>query len=128
MKSIHAAASAQPLLSYQRYRQSSGWPPRRVSGQRRYDPAVLQTLALIHMAQHIGFSIPEMRALLHGFAPDTTPSQRWQSMATQKLTEIDALIRHAQQVKALLEQVLDCQCATLDDCAAQTGETIVGCG
>lgn len=123
------ARAAGMRTSALRYYESVGLlpPPRRVSGQRRYDPAVLQTLALIQMAQHIGFSIPEMRALLHGFAPDTTPSERWQSMATQKLTEIDALIRHAQQVKALLEQVLDCQCATLNDCAAQTSETAVGC-
>ena len=124
------ARAAGMRTSALRYYESVGLlpPPRRISGQRRYDPAVLQTLSLIQMAQQIGFTIPEMRALLHGFAPDTTPSQRWQSMATQKLTEIDALIRHAQQVKALLEQVLECQCATLNDCAAQTSETAIGCG
>jgi MerR family transcriptional regulator, redox-sensitive transcriptional activator SoxR len=123
------ARAAGMRTSALRYYESVGLlpAPRRVSGQRRYDPAILQTLSLIHMARQIGFSIPEMRALLHGFAPDTTPSQRWQSLATQKLTEIDALIRHAQQVKALLEQVLQCQCGTLYDCAAQTGDTDVGC-
>src|SRR5262245_14218305 len=78
-----------------RYYESEGLlnPSRRVSGQRRYDAGVLQTLAIIQFAQSIGFTIEQVRILLHEFPADTPPSERWQALATQKLVEVEELIR-----------------------------------
>ncbi len=91
--------------------------PRRVSGRRRYDAGVLETLAIIAAAQAMGFTIAEIDTLLHGFAPDTPAWSRWQTLATEKLPEIDALILRAQGMKLLLERSLHCECLTLDACA-----------
>ncbi len=91
--------------------------PRRVSGRRRYSHEVLPRLALIAAAQRMGFTIAEIRTLLHGFSPDTPASARWQVLAAQKLPEVEALIARAQAMKALLEEALQCGCLTLDACA-----------
>lgn len=93
-------------------------PPRRVSGQRRYDDTVLQQLNLIRLAQQAGFTLAEIEVLLHDFPPGTPPSSRWQVMARQKLAELEQRLQTIHAMKALLEQTLDCQCATLEACGA----------
>lgn len=89
----------------------------RVSGQRRYDEAVLARLAVVRLAQDLGFTVAEIRALVEGFDDVGVPSERWREFANQKLTEVDALISHAEQMKQLLEESLQCGCLTLDACA-----------
>ena len=59
--------------------------PRRVSGQRRYDPDALKCLAWIQLAQRAGFKITEIKKLLYGFQRSTSRSDRWRTMATRKL-------------------------------------------
>ncbi|HVO44092.1 MAG TPA: MerR family DNA-binding protein [Aggregatilineales bacterium] len=65
-----------------------------------------------------GFTISEIRLLLHEFPADTPPSVRWQSVAFQKLEEIEVLLRRVRTMKSLLEQVLLCKCPTLEECAS----------
>jgi MerR family redox-sensitive transcriptional activator SoxR len=102
-----------------RYYESVGLlpAPPRVNGERRYDAAVLERLAVIRMAQEAGFTIAEIRTLLHGFAPDTPPLTRWHALATRKLPEVEALIARAEGMKRILEAGLRCACPTLEECA-----------
>lgn len=102
-----------------RYYESVGLlpPPARVNGRRRYDEDVLQRLAVIAWAQQMGFTIAEIGTLLHGFSADTPAWARWQTLATEKMPQIDALIEQAYRMKRLLEESLRCECLTLDDCA-----------
>jgi MerR family redox-sensitive transcriptional activator SoxR len=97
--------------------------PRRASGQRRYDPAILDRLALIRFAQRAGFTVSEIRTLFEGFGADTPMSLRWQSLAREKLEEVDALMDRAQRMRALLGQALACGCLRVEDCA----KAIRGC-
>jgi len=101
-----------------RYYESIGLlsPPGRVNGQRRYEPGVLPILRVIQAAQHAGFSIAEIQTLLHDFPEDTPASVRWQSLASKKLGEVEALIEHANMMKRFLEQALQCQCIKLEEC------------
>ena len=92
--------------------------PRRTSGQRRYDPAILDRLALIQFAQQAGFTIGEIRTLLEGFEEETPMSQRWQVLAQQKLAEVDELMDRAQRMRTLLGRALACGCLRPEDCAA----------
>lgn len=92
-------------------------PAERLGGQRRYDEAVLARLAVVRLAQELGFSLVEIRALVEGFDDVGVPSERWRELASQKLTEVEALITHAEQMKRLLEESLRCGCLTLDACA-----------
>ncbi len=90
----------------------------RVHGRRHYQADVLEHIRIVQMAQAVGFSIEEIRLLLHDFPAGTPPSLRWQRFAGQKLTEIDALLRRANAIKQILQQGLQCQCATFTECLA----------
>jgi MerR family redox-sensitive transcriptional activator SoxR len=91
-------------------------PAQRVGGKRRYDEAVLARLAVVRLAQDVGFSVTEIRSLVAGFNDVGVASARWQELASRKLTEVDALIRRAEHMKQLLEESLGCGCLTLDAC------------
>jgi MerR family redox-sensitive transcriptional activator SoxR len=97
-------------------------PAQRVNGRRRYDEKILQKLNIIRLAQQAGFTIAEIQALLHNFPADAPPSARWQAMAKQKLTELDERIQTIQAMKGILEQTLNCECATLEDCGSGIGD------
>ena len=90
--------------------------PQRVSGQRRYHSDILRRLAFIQAAQAVGFSVSEMQAVFHELEGDAPLSARWQSLAMQKLAEVETLIHRAQDMKRMLELGLQCSCSDLDQC------------
>ena len=90
--------------------------PSRVSGRRRYEPAVVDTLRMIRLAQSAGFTLAEIRKLLRGFPDNATPSQRWHALAVDKLAEIDERMRELRQMKKTIERGLACGCRTLREC------------
>jgi len=111
--------------------------PRRHNGRRLYDEQVFQQLSLVQVAQRAGFTMSEIRALRKSFPEGTAPSKRWQTLATKKLAQVNDLIQNAHAMKAMLERVLQCECADLDACTrvvkdTQTGELEMelacGCG
>ena len=106
-----------------RYYESAGVlpEPERENGRRRYGPEVLELLAVVRVAQQAGFTISEIRTLLHGFTTETPPSERWRALASEKLPEVEALIRRAFGMKRLLEWGLRCDCLRLEDCALVRG-------
>ena len=91
--------------------------PERVGGKRRYDEEALRRLALIGGAKRAGFTLGEIRTLLHGFPAGTRAAQRWQALASKKLDEVDEAIAQLRQTRGLLEEALRCECASLDECA-----------
>ena len=91
--------------------------PERVGSKRRYDEEVLRRLALIGGAKRAGFTLGEIRTLLHGFPAGTGAAQRWQALASEKLIEVDEAIAQLRQTRGLLEEALRCECASLDECA-----------
>jgi MerR family redox-sensitive transcriptional activator SoxR len=103
-----------------RYYESAGLlpAPARVSGRRRYDEDVLEWLSLIALAREAGFTIAEIRQLVSGFAPGTRPAERWRTLATRKLAEVDAMVARAERMRAVLRVALDCGCFRLEDCSA----------
>lgn len=91
-------------------------PARRVGGQRRYDGSALRALAVIRLAQEAGFTVAEIRTLLHGFALGAPPSARWRALAHRKRREIDGLMTRARQMRRVLDRLLRCKCPTLEAC------------
>jgi MerR family redox-sensitive transcriptional activator SoxR len=90
--------------------------PQRVGGQRRYDRAVLDHLAFIQVAQRLGFTLTEIHFLFHNQDEAAPLSDRWRELASQKLADVEALIRQATGVRQLLKEGLRCGCVDLDDC------------
>jgi MerR family transcriptional regulator, redox-sensitive transcriptional activator SoxR len=94
-------------------------PPRRVSGQRRYDDTVLYRLAVVRTAQDAGFTLDEIRRLFFGFIQSTPISQRWRKIAERKMVELDAKIEQFQSMKSLLATLQNCcECETVERCGA----------
>jgi MerR family transcriptional regulator, redox-sensitive transcriptional activator SoxR len=93
-------------------------PSQRVNGKRRYELTILKKLALVRLGQQAGLRIAEIQMLVHDFPADTPPAERWQSIAPQKIRELDELLLEIQARKALLEQTQACRCSSLDDCAS----------
>ena len=110
-----AAVNASAL----RYYESIGLllPTARENGQRRYNDEAEKRLSVIQFAKEVGFSLKEIETLLDGFSEDTAPSERWKGMAVDKLKEINETISQAERMKMLLEEGLDCECISLDECA-----------
>jgi MerR family transcriptional regulator, redox-sensitive transcriptional activator SoxR len=101
-----------------RYYESTGVlpEPERVAGHRRYDPAVLQKLTAIEVAQRAGFSLGEIRLLLSAAETETVSAQL-QELASRKLGDVEALIEQAEAMKIWLQSAKACECPTLDACA-----------
>lgn len=101
-----------------RYYESVGLLPAaaRVHGARRYDEESVRLLSALRFAQRAGFSIAESRTLFHGFGAATPPAARWQAVAEQKLSELDALIADAQRMRRAVEKGLSCGCVHIEDC------------
>lgn len=90
--------------------------PLRVSGWRRYGETVFIRLAIIDLAQQAGFSLDEIRKLLHGFSTRARPFERWAALARKKLPDVEALIARAHAMKRLLTQGMECGCPRIQEC------------
>jgi len=88
-------------------------PAARLNGRRRYGPDAVDQLALIALYQDVGFTLDEIRSLLpyRGSA-----RQRWETLASAKVKELDATIRKAQAARRLLNETIECRCTRLDGC------------
>src|ERR1700692_4593598 len=74
-------------------------PPQRSAGRRRYHPDVLRRISFIQVAQAAGLTIAEIQTLINELDDDTPISERWQTLARQKLAEVDALMRKGEGMK-----------------------------
>ena len=90
--------------------------PRRVSGQRRYDKAALTRLKGIQGAQRAGFTLAEIKTLFNETEENTPHYSRWHELADRKMVELDQEIARVQNMKQLLEDSLNCNCASVDEC------------
>jgi MerR family redox-sensitive transcriptional activator SoxR len=106
-----------------RYYESVGLlpPPKRVNGRnRRYNPSVLKRLGLIQLLRQSGFGIRELQALFSGLNTDAPASPDWQTLAAEKIAEMDALIKQTQATKAWLIEALKRECKGIDECITIT--------
>jgi len=94
-----------------RYYEKLGLIPR-LSGRRRYDERVLERLAMVRFAKHVGFSIAEIKVLLRG-VDGRPPPERWRKLAAEKVAQVDALVVQARTIRQLLSETLDFQCPKL---------------
>jgi DNA-binding transcriptional MerR regulator len=111
-----ARASGKAASSIRYYERIGLIPaPVRVSGRRRYPPAVLRTLAVIETAQRAGLLLEEIRLLLATSPGDLAAAERLRQVTVRRLPDVHALIERAQLVRRWLEAAA-CTCPSLDDC------------
>jgi MerR family transcriptional regulator, redox-sensitive transcriptional activator SoxR len=97
-----------------RYYEKIGLLPRvpRTGYQRRYDPVILDRLAIVRFAQYVGLRLTEIKWLLND-VPGRPPPERWRKLAKERLRQVDALIADAQAIRGLLQMTLDHKCPKL---------------
>lgn len=101
-----------------RYFESMGLlePPGRVNGRRRYDHSVLKRLGLIQLLRDAGFGIRDLQVLFGGVDSRTPAKQTWQTLAVDKIAELDALIKRTQATRVWLAEALQQECPGVEDC------------
>ena len=90
--------------------------PRRVGGQRRYQPGSVRTLAVIDTAQRAGLSLDEIRALLGAAQGSGGAVEELRLIAARKVPQVTAMIERATLVRMWLEQAARCECPALEEC------------
>lgn len=113
------AAQAGLATSAIRYYEKQGLldEPPRTNGRRIYSSEILHRLVIIGFAKRLGFTLPEIHLLLHGFPARTTASVRWRKLAGRKIKEMEETIAKAGEMKRMLESILLCRCKKLEQCA-----------
>jgi MerR family transcriptional regulator, redox-sensitive transcriptional activator SoxR len=92
-------------------------PAERISGQRRYDKAVVYRLAVVQRARQAGFALDEIRMLFFGFQEGTRAEARWRKLADRKLAELGLIAEQIESMQALLKRMkANCHCRTLEVC------------
>jgi DNA-binding transcriptional MerR regulator len=90
--------------------------PVRVSGQRRYPPGTLRTLAAVAAAQRAGLSLAEITAVLAAAPAEHGGVEEFRRVAAAKLPQAAAAIERATAARSWLEHAAACECPTLEEC------------
>jgi MerR family redox-sensitive transcriptional activator SoxR len=91
-------------------------PPARISKRRIYDAKVLGRIRVILLALDAGFTVKETRTFLSGYPVTTTPAERWRTLATKKLAELEAQMTRLGQMKSILNDSFQYRCTRIEDC------------
>ena len=93
-------------------------PPRTAGGRRVYGPVETRTLAFIRRARELGFTLEEIRALLHLGGPGKASCSEVCAIATRHLEDICSKIADLQKLKRLLSRTIaQCSGEAVPDCA-----------
>lgn len=91
-------------------------PAMRSAGQRRYTDDAVYRVQLICFASDMGFTLAEIKVFLSRLRGNAPVGPRWRKLAHRKIAEVERTIDRSQRLKALLEQLLKCECASLHVC------------
>jgi MerR family redox-sensitive transcriptional activator SoxR len=101
-----------------RYYESLGLiaTPPRLHGERRYPDDVFGSLAFIAVAQAAGFTLREIQVLSAHSQSGPGLAETMQTMAAQKLAEVESTLARAAAMKEWLEVARDCGCSDPSEC------------
>ncbi|KQT83855.1 redox-sensitive transcriptional activator SoxR [Aurantimonas sp. Leaf443] len=127
-----AVAQVAPVLSVGEVARRSGIPVstlhfyeakglvramRSTGNQRRFSRDVLRRIAIIRVAQKLGFPLGEIAALLSSVPPGTTPTAaEVRAMAAQWRGAIQARIDGLTALRDHLDRCIGCGCLSQTDC------------
>lgn len=90
----------------------------RVSGCREFGDRELFRLKFIQLAQAAGFSLAEIRSLLHAYSASPESSNLWHSKAVAKQSQVRAQIENLKRTDAILSKLIHCSCASFSQCVS----------
>jgi len=85
--------------------------------QRRYSRETLRRIALIRVAQRVGIPLADIRAALDQLPGGRMPTPRdWRRVAASWQDELNARIRHLEQLRDSFTDCIGCGCLSIDAC------------
>lgn len=90
----------------------------RTSGnQRRYNPSMLRRIALIQVAQSIGFTLEEITNELASLPMNKTATKRdWERVAKKWQKDLDDKMRQIESLRENLTGCIGCGCLSMKKC------------
>ncbi|ROS05483.1 MerR family redox-sensitive transcriptional activator SoxR [Sinobacterium caligoides] len=100
---------------------------RTTGNQRRYHPAMLRRIALIQVAQLVGFTLEEIGYELAELPLDRPPSQQdWNIIARKWEHDLEQRMLLIEKLKDNLSGCIGCGCLSLKKCQLLNPEDTVG--
>ena len=81
-------------------------PSRTAAGYRLYDEAVIERLAFIKQAQALGFSLDEIRRIIHDAEAGQSPCDDVREIVRRRLEELDERLRELRRYRKELAETL----------------------
>ncbi|MCP3699608.1 MAG: redox-sensitive transcriptional activator SoxR [Aliivibrio sp.] len=90
----------------------------RTSGnQRRYHPSMLRRIALIQVAQLVGFTLEEIANELEDLPMKQTATKHdWEKVASKWQKDLDTKLHQIQSLKENLTGCIGCGCLSMEKC------------
>lgn len=92
-------------------------PARTIGKQRRFPRSDIRRLSFVLVAQQLGFTIEDIRALLAGLPQGRTPNLKdWEAMSRGFRRELDHRIASLERLRDNLKSCIGCGCLSLKKC------------
>lgn len=94
--------------------------------QRRYNASMLRRIALIQVAQSVGFTLEEITRELASLPMDKTPTKRdWERVAKKWQKDLDNKMRRIQSLRDNLTGCIGCGCLSMKKCDLLNPEDVL---
>jgi DNA-binding transcriptional MerR regulator len=87
-----------------------------------FPEATLARIAVIDLVRRAGLRLEEIRELLEPGPGAPGPGARWQALAAPKLAELQQVLAAVHAMRRLLNHLVSCHCASLEECADKAAE------
>lgn len=91
-------------------------PIPRVAGERRYDQAAIERLAVIAAGRRAGLSIKELGGLFSRLRSGASVNQAWRELAARKIDDLEQVKQQIGKTQDALRRLRDCKCSSIEMC------------
>ena len=99
---------------------------RTAGNQRRYNNSMLRRIALIQVAQSVGFTLEEITRELNSLPMNKTPTKRdWERVAKKWQMDLDNKMKRIQSLQDNLTGCIGCGCLSMKKCHLLNPEDIL---
>ncbi len=90
---------------------------RNAANQRQFERSVLRRIAIIKSAQHLGYSLAEIKQILDQLPKgESADKENWAELANIWRAELDRRIEELTRLRDDLDQCIGCGCLSLTHC------------
>jgi MerR family redox-sensitive transcriptional activator SoxR len=91
-------------------------PIPRVRGQRCYDQAAIERLAVIAASRRAGLSVLEIAGLFSRLRAGVPVEQAWRELSARKIDELERVKEQISETQDALRRLRACKCSSIEMC------------